>query len=141
MLGFSTGILSGLLGISGASLVVPSLVAFFLIDHHAAQGVAMGVALADSLAGAGIHARAGNIQHRLLWYMAAPALLGAVSGGLLSNFLSGSVLRILFGSSLVVVWVMMVARPIRHSLCARSFSNESGARSLPHQRGRSRNGK
>ena len=47
LLGLGTGILSGLLGISGASLLVPSLVGFFLIDHHAAQGIAMSVALAD----------------------------------------------------------------------------------------------
>ena len=50
LLGLATGFCSGLLGIGGASLVVPSLVAFFLIDHIAAQGIAMSVALADSFA-------------------------------------------------------------------------------------------
>ena len=130
MLGFAAGILSGFLGISGASLVVPSLVAFFLIDHQAAQGIAMGVALADSLAGAGTHARAGNIQYRLLIYLAPPALIGALSGALLSNFLSGSVLRVLFGSSLVVIWLMMVARPILATFRNRSPS-EPVARTTP----------
>ena len=122
MLGLATGILSGLLGISGASLVVPSLVGFFLINHHEAQGIAMGVALADSLAGALTHARARNINYRLLPYLATPALFGALGGALLSNSFSGSALRIIFGVSLVAVWVMMLARPIKDSVRNRCVS-------------------
>ena len=85
LLGLCAGVFSGLLGISGASLVVPSLVAFFLIDHHAAQGIAMGVAVADSAAVAATHARGRNINYRVVLYMAAPALVAALAGALLSN--------------------------------------------------------
>ena len=109
-LGFATGTLSGLLGISGASLVVPSLVAFFLIDHHAAQGIAISVALADSLAGTITHARQGNIHYRVLLYLAVPALVGVLSGVLLSQVLSSFVLRNLFGTFVVLVWSMMLLR-------------------------------
>ena len=97
LLGLGTGLLSGLLGLSGASLVVPSLVGFFLIDHHAAQGIAMGVAVADSLAGAVTHARRGNVNYPTLVYMAPPAIIAALIGAFLSHSLSSSVLRVLFG--------------------------------------------
>ena len=113
ILGLGTGFLSGLLGISGASIVVPSLVAFFLIDHHAAQAIAMSVAVADSMAGTATHARAKNIDFRAFFYMAPPALVAAVAGAYLSNSLSVSVLRVIFGGFLVTVWLAMFARAIR----------------------------
>ena len=112
-LGLATGLLSGLLGVGGASLVVPCLVGFFLIDHHAAQGIAIGVALADSLGGVVTHARERNINYRLLLYLAAPACVAAVVGALLAQSLSGSVLRNLFGVFMVAVWVIMLVRLIR----------------------------
>ena len=115
-LGLCAGFLSGLLGISGASLVVPSLVAFFLIDHRAAQGIAMSVALADSLAGSITHANARNIDYRALGHMAAPALLAAVAGALVSNSLPATALRVIFGAFVVTVWAMMLARLIGESV-------------------------
>ena len=113
VLGFATGSLSGLPGIGGASLVVPALVGFFLIDHHAAQGIAMSVALADSMAGATTHARSKNIDLHTLLYLAAPALVAAVAGALLSDSLSTSILRNLFGGFMAAVWVLMLVRAAR----------------------------
>ena len=111
-LGFSTGLFSGLLGISGASLVVPSLVAFFLIDHHAAQGIAISVALADSAAGAATHARGKNICYRVVLAMAVPAVAAAVMGALISNSLPEEVLRYLFVIFMTAVWGTLLLRLI-----------------------------
>ena len=112
LLGFSAGIFGGLLGISGASLVVPSLVAFFLVDHHTAQGTAIAVALVDSLAGAATHASAGNIHYRTFFSMAAPALVAAVAAAFISDWLPASVLRNVFGFFMIAVWAVMVLRLI-----------------------------
>ncbi len=112
MLGVSTGLMSGLLGIGGASLVVPSLVGFFLLDHHAAQGIAMGVALADSFAGVFAHARQGNIHYRVLLHLAIPGCAAALGGALLSHSLSSPVLATLFGVLLLTVWLGMGVRLI-----------------------------
>ena len=109
-LGFAAGVLGGLLGISGASLVVPSLVAFFLIDHHAAQGIAMSVALADSVAGVITHARQGNVNYRALMSLAPIALVAALTGALLSHYLPEPALRILFGGFMTAVSLMMLGR-------------------------------
>lgn len=125
-LGIGTGFISGLLGIGGASLVVPSLVAFFLIDHHAAQGIAMTVALADSIAGTAVHARLGNINYRALLYLAAPAVAAAVGGAFLSNSLSGSVLGNIFGIFVVMIWAIMMARWLKDTI-------ENRAKSSSHQ--------
>ena len=113
VLGLGTGFVSGLLGIGGASLVVPILVGFFLLDHYAAQGVAMSVALADSAAGAITHARGKNINYRVLLFMAGPAFLAAAVGAFLSDSLSSSVLRYLFVVFMVTIWFVLLLRWIK----------------------------
>ena len=110
LMGFAAGLLGGLLGISGASLVVPSLVAFFLIDHHAAQGIAMSVAFADSLAGVITHLWQGNVNWRALTNLAPIALFAALAGAFLSHYLPEPALRILFGGFMTAVLLMMVGR-------------------------------
>ena len=122
LLGLATGFVSGLLGISGASLVVPSLVAFFLIDHHVAQGMAMGVALADSLAGVTVHGLRGNLDRKVLMHMAPTALLAAIAGALVSHFLPVVALRTIFGLFMTAVWLAMLSRFVKQLLQARSRS-------------------
>lgn len=127
VLGLITGTLSGLLGISGASLVVPSLVGFFLLDHHDAQGIAIGVAIADSTAGVAIHARERNISYATLPYLAIPALFAALGGALLSNFLSGDVLKNIFGVFMVAIWAIMLLRLVTQMARRRKASSEVAA--------------
>ena len=110
LLGVATGFCSGLLGIGGASLVVPSLVAFFLIDHIAAQGIATSVAVADSFAGVAVHARGRNINYGVLMYIAPAALVAAVAGAFVSHQLPEAVLRELFGIFMVTVWLFLAFR-------------------------------
>ena len=130
-LGSVTGSLSGLLGISGASLIVPSLVGFFLIDHHAAQGIAMTVALADSAAGTATHARSGNINWRMLLYLAIPAVMASVGGAILSDHLSASALRYMFAVFMVAVWATLLARLAKDWLRGKVLSRGSAALGVP----------
>lgn len=112
VLGSATGFISGLLGISEASLVVPSLVAFLLLDHHAAQGIAISVALADSIAGTATHAKQGNIDYSVLRRIALPAI----------------VLRNLFATFMMATWAMLVARLVRDYMDAKAVSFSGPAR-------------
>ena len=116
LLGGATGFVSGLLGISGASLVVPSLVGFFLIDHHAAQGIAISVALADSIAGTATHSRAGNVDYRALLYLAPPAMVAALGGALISGLLPDVALRYLFVVFMGAAWLSLLFRLAKDQL-------------------------
>ncbi len=127
-LGAVTGLVSGLLGIGGASLVVPSLVAFFLIDHHAAQGIAIGVALADSLAGVATHAGARNIRYRLLLNLAVPACVAALGGAFLADSFSVLALRNIFGAFVVGVWLLLLVRLVKDPLRRRWAALVEGRR-------------
>lgn len=123
ILGSATGFVSGLLGISGASLVVPSLVAFFLLDHHAAQGIAISVALADSIAGTATHAKQGNIDYSVLRRLAGPAIAAALIGSFLSSVLPAIVLRHLFAAFMLATWGMLVARLVRDYIEGKAVSS------------------
>ena len=143
ILGFGTGVFSGLLGLSGASLVVPSLVGFFLIDQHSAQGIAISVALADSIAGAVTHARAHNVNYRAAARLAIPAVPAAVAGALLSDSLSVSMLRSLFGVFMLGIWAIMLLRWTKGSMRTRPKSSshrgaeaDASAKSRPRAGGR-----
>ena len=138
-LGMGTGFLSGLLGIGGASLVVPSLVGFFLLDHHAAQGIAISVALADSTAGALTHARNRNINYRVLLYMSIPAILAALAGAFISNSLPDSALRYLFAVFTAAVFATLVFRFFSGYLRSRIASGAT-TRTGPEQSHGLRNG-
>ena len=81
--------------------------AFFLIDHIAAQGIAMSMALADSFAGVAVHARGRNINYGVLLYIAPAALVAAVAEAMVSHQLPEVVLRDLFGIFMVVVWIFL----------------------------------
>ena len=146
ILGLGAGVFSGLLGLSGASLVVPSLVGFFLIDQHSAQGIAISVALVDSIAGAVTHARADNVNYRAVARLAVSAVLAAVAGALLSDLLSVSMLRNLFGIFMLGIWAIMLLRwmkgPMRtrpKSLVHRGAETDASATSRPHTGGRNGN--
>lgn len=123
LLGTATGFVSGILGVGAASLVVPSLAGFFLIDHIVAQGVAMSVALVDSITGVATHARARNIDYRVLLRLAPPAVIAAVAGAYLSHHLSDAVLRTVFGVFMVAVWAMMLSRWISYTVAVRGRSS------------------
>ncbi len=130
-LGATTGFVGGLLGISAASLAVPSLVGFFLLDHHAAQGIAISVALAGSIAGVTTHATVKNIRYRIVLYIAAPACVAAVAGAFISSSLSNLALRNLFGAFLVTVLVIVMARLVwdlsgRKKRCPKKHGYNSG---------------
>ena len=88
------------------------MVGFFLFDHHAAQGIAISVALADSLAGSVTHGLGRNINYRALLYMAVPAVLAALGGAFLSDSLSNSVLRYVFVIFMAATWAMLLQRLI-----------------------------
>ena len=115
ILGAVTGFTSGLLGIGGASLV-----GFFLIDHVAAQGIAISVALVDSTAGVATHARARNIDYRMLARLAPPAVVAAVGGAFLSHHLTEPVLRIIFGTFMISIWLALMANWVGATLRGRS---------------------
>ncbi len=109
-IGALAGLLAGAFGIGGGIVVIPALLVVFGLQELPLD-VAMRLAVGTSLAtivitgcsSAFSHYRNGNVLfHRVLQLL--PGLLsGAVLGVFIANSLSGSVLRAVFGSFLILL--------------------------------------
>lgn len=109
-LGAAAGILAGLLGIGGGLIVVPGL-AWWLEQQGASPSVTMKCAIGTSLAvmiftslsSVRAHHRRGAVRWPLVWQLLPGLIGGALLAPAVAHYLSGSLLRILFGIFLIVV--------------------------------------
>lgn len=110
VLGLAIGVLSGLLGIGGGAVIVPSLVLLFGYDQHLAEGTSLAVIVPTALLGAITHARRGYTDWGVGLRLGVGGVLGALVGAQIALALPSDVLARGFGVLLVVVTVLMVRR-------------------------------
>ena len=108
-IGVVTGVVSGLLGVGGGSVLVPSLVLVTGFPQQLAQGTSLAVILPSSSAGSVAHARVGHVRAKKLPPILLGTLLGSWAGGLAALALPGQTLRIVFSMVLLVMGARFVA--------------------------------
>jgi uncharacterized membrane protein YfcA len=101
-LGFAAGIVSGLLGIGGGLLFVPTLLALGLDQRHA-EATSLLAILPTVAAGAWSQSRYGNIRWRPALVLGVTSIAGVAGGGFLAESLPQHALRRLFAVLLLVV--------------------------------------
>jgi uncharacterized membrane protein YfcA len=120
--GFFVGILTGLVGVGGGFLIVPALAMLVRLTMQAAVGTSLLVIAMNAIAGLGGYASHAAIDLKLTAIVTGGAIIGAVSGGLLSKRISATVLRRVFGG-----FVLLVAGYIlSHSMTLELFHNLKG---------------
>lgn len=95
--GFLVGVVSGLIGIGGGTLLVPIMVIGFGFGQHLAQGTSLAAILPTSVVGAVTHFREGNLAWRAALLMGISGALFAVVFGLLAQAVNAGLLARLFG--------------------------------------------
>ena len=108
LLGFATGILSGLVGIGGGIIIIPALVYGFHMSQRSAQGTSLGALLAPI----GILAfleyyKAGNVDLKMSLLIALGFIFGGYFGGVWAQQIPQGVLRKMFSVLLVATAVKM----------------------------------
>jgi uncharacterized protein len=107
-LGGVVGILSGLLGFGGGTVLVPILVLGQGYPQHVAQGVSLLMILPTGIVGAWSHARHGHMLRRVLPGLMAGGAVGAMLGAILANRIESSMLSRLFAIFLLPVSAQMI---------------------------------
>jgi hypothetical protein len=120
-LGFVGAFVSGLVGVGGATVMipllyyVPPLLAVGSLDIKQVAGITMTQVLVASLAGAWTHGR-GALVHRKLALVGGIAMaLGALIGALASSYVSGRALLTIFGVMTTIALPLMFVPPARRA--------------------------
>jgi uncharacterized membrane protein YfcA len=105
--GFAIGAISGLLGVAGGEVIIPTLIVGFGAPIKAAGSLSQMVSIPTVLTGFVRHYRGGalndrEIVMRLILPMGLGAIAGGVGGGLLSSLAPSSLLKAMLGVILIV---------------------------------------
>ncbi len=116
--GFGVGLLVGLTGVGGGSLMTPLLVLLFGMEPRAAVGTDLLYASLTKAAGGAVHGAAGTVDWRVAARLAAGSLPAAAltiavlyALGPASKHMS-SVISIVLGAALIFTAVCVFARPL-----------------------------
>jgi uncharacterized protein len=103
LLGLAAGILVGLMGIGGGTIVVPALVYLLGMSQHMAQGTSLFMQLLPTGLGAlWVYWKAGEVDLRAGIVCAVGILVGGYAGGSIAVGIPARVLQALFGLFLMV---------------------------------------
>jgi len=102
------GISLGLLGGGGSILTVPLLAYVAGLEAKQAIATSLLVVGVTAAVGAITHARAGRVRWRIAVLFGSAAMAGAYGGGLLAQFIPGTVLMVAFAAIMIVAAIAML---------------------------------
>ncbi|MEJ2648802.1 MAG: sulfite exporter TauE/SafE family protein [Sedimentisphaerales bacterium] len=109
LLGLITGILSGLFGIGGAIIIIPSLVLLFGLTQHMAQGTTLALMVPPiGLLAAWTYYTKGFVDLKIAVFICLGFFFGGLIGAKLAIQIPELMLRRLFGFFLLLVALRMI---------------------------------
>ena len=103
LLGLAAGVLSGMFGVGGGILFVPTLSLVVGLSHLEAQATSLAAIIPVVAVGAWLQSRDRNVRWRAALEIGLASALGVAGGVVLADALSDDTLRRLFAGLLVVV--------------------------------------
>jgi uncharacterized protein len=109
LVGLAAGILSGLLGIGGGILIIPSLVFFFGLTQHEAQGTTLALMVPPiGLLAAYTYYKEGHVDLKMAGLICVGFFIGGLLGAQVAGRIDATLLKKLFGVFLLITAVKML---------------------------------
>lgn len=109
LLGLMTGILSGLIGIGGAIIIIPSLVLVFGMSQHMAQGTTLALMVPPiGLLAAWTYYKAGYVDFKVAALICLGFFVGGFIGARYVTDIPELMLRRIFGFVLLLAALKMI---------------------------------
>jgi len=109
LLGLVTGVFSGLIGIGGAIIIIPSLVLLFGLSQHTAQGTTLALMVPPiGLLAAWTYYKAGFVDLKIAALICAGFFFGGLIGARFATEISEQHLRKIFGIVLLLTSIRMI---------------------------------
>lgn len=102
------GILSGLFGIGGGSIMVPAMILLFGIPAHVATATSMFMILFISLIGASTHITLGHLEWQYALFFIPGAWIGGKLGAMINQRLTGKALEWILRILLIIIGIRMI---------------------------------
>ena len=115
LLGFAAGVLSGMLGVGGGILFVPTLALVLGMSQLGAQATSLAAMIPVVLLGAWRQHQYGNVRWRPAVVVGLASAVGVAGGAVLADSLSEDVLRKLFAGLLLVTAANLVLSAYRRT--------------------------
>jgi uncharacterized membrane protein YfcA len=109
LLGLVTGILSGLMGIGGAIIIIPTLVLLFGLSQHMAQGTTLALMVPPiGLLAAWTYYQKGFVDLKIAGFICIGFFIGGLLGANLAIGIPEQILKKVFGVLLLAVSMRMI---------------------------------
>lgn len=109
LVGLTAGAISGLLGIGGATILIPALLLIFKTTQHLAQGTSIAALLLPVGALAAMkYWQAGNVNLKFAAFMAVGFLVGGYIGAIFAQPLPDELLKKIFAVYLLIIALQML---------------------------------
>ncbi|MFY8091300.1 MAG: TSUP family transporter [Chitinophagaceae bacterium] len=109
IIGFCSGMLSGLVGVGGGIIIVPCLVFFMALTQKQAQGTSLAVlTLPVVFFGMWQYYKNGHIDFRVVGLIAIGFLVGGFFGGKIANKISDDLLKKIFAVILLLIGIKIL---------------------------------
>ncbi len=108
LLGLFTGIINGLFGAGGGTLLVPAMEKFLKVETHKAHATALAVILPLTLVSIVVYQGANKVDWLTVLYVSIGGVVGGYIGAKLLNKCSSGLLHKLFGAAMVIAAVRMI---------------------------------
>lgn len=108
VIGFSAGLVNGLLGVGGGMILIPGMVYALGMGEHDAHGTSLAIVLPISVASAFVYSRNHFIDWSTTGRVAVGGMVGAYFGARLINYIPDIWLKRIFAAFMLATAVRMV---------------------------------